>query len=266
MQPFWLSFLRDVFGISEPESFIRFEVPVKLKHTGFIDPFLPDTKVIIEQKSLSENLEHGKSQSDDSTLTSYVQAQRYGNSLHYSMRPRWIVVCNFAEFLIYDMGTLAKPTKILLSELPEKFHALDFLVDKSKNKLRVELEFSLKAGEIVGRLYDANHIFAESRPTHLKDFVPAIGIGNKPIDDGNYLFTFDEMIDFISREPDAQIFFRKWFASREFILNAPRYCLCLRDISPNELKNMPLVYQKAKPRVLASLPISPQTSRLENIY
>lgn len=51
------------------------------------------------------------------------------------MRPRWIVVCNFAEFLIYDMETLAKPTKILLSEMPEKFHALDFLVDKSKNKL-----------------------------------------------------------------------------------------------------------------------------------
>ncbi len=56
IQPFWLSFLRDVFGISEPEKFIRFEVPVKLKHTGFIDAFLPDTKVIIEQKSLSENL------------------------------------------------------------------------------------------------------------------------------------------------------------------------------------------------------------------
>lgn len=263
---FWLSLLRDVFGISEPEKFIRFEVPVKLKHTSFINAFLPDAKVIIEQKSLSESLSQEKSQSDDSTLTSYEQAQRYGSSLPYLMRSRWIVVCNFTEFLIYDMETLTKPTKILLSEMPEKFHALDFLVDKSKNKLHVELEFSLKAGEFVGRLYDANHIFAESRPTHLKDFVPAIGIGNKPIDNGNFLFTFDEMIDFISREPDAKKFFRKWFASREFILNTPRYCLCLRDISPNELKNIPLVYQQAKKRVLASLPISLQTSRLENIY
>ena len=25
-QPFWLSFLRDVLGVSEPEKFIRFEV------------------------------------------------------------------------------------------------------------------------------------------------------------------------------------------------------------------------------------------------
>lgn len=154
---FWLSLLRDVFGISEPEKFIRFEVPVKLKHTGFIDAFLPDTKVIIEQKSLSESLSQEKSQSDGSTLTPYEQAQRYGSSLPYSMRPRWIVVCNFAQFLIYDMETLAEPTKILLDELPEKFHALDFLVDKSKNKLRIELELSLKAGEIVGKLYDALH-------------------------------------------------------------------------------------------------------------
>ena len=155
MQPFWLSLLRDVLNVSEPEKFILFEVPVKMKHTSFIDAFLPDTKVIIEQKSLFENLEQGKSQSDGSILTPYEQAQRYGNSLSYSMRPRWIIVCNFAEFLIYNMETLAVPTKILLSELPEKFHALDFLIDHTKTKLRVELELSLKAGEIVGKLYDS---------------------------------------------------------------------------------------------------------------
>ena len=154
---FWLSFLRDILGVSEPEKFIRFEVPVKLKHTSFIDAFLPDTKVIIEQKSLSEDLRQEKSQSDGSTLTPYEQAQRYGSSLPYSMRPRWIVVCNFAEFLIYDMETLGEPQKILLSELPEKFHLFDFFIDENKNKLRVELELSLKAGEIVGKLYDALH-------------------------------------------------------------------------------------------------------------
>ena len=154
---FWLTFLRDVLGVSEPEKSIRFEVPVKLKHTSFIDAFLPDTKVIIEQKSLSENLSQEKFQSDGTTLTPYEQAQRYGSSLPYSMRPRWIVVCNFSEFLIYDMETLEKPTKILLSELPDKFHVFDFLVEHTKNKLRVELELSLKAGEIVGKLYDALH-------------------------------------------------------------------------------------------------------------
>ena len=155
MQSFWLALLRDLFELAEPERFIRFEVPVKLKHTNFIDAFLPDTKVIVEQKSLTENLTQGKTQSDGTILKPYEQAQRYGSGLPYSMRPRWIVVCNFAEFLIYDMETLAEPTRITLAELPEKFHALDFLIDLSKDKLRVELELSLKAGEIVGKLYDA---------------------------------------------------------------------------------------------------------------
>ena len=73
------------------------------------------------------------------------------------MHPKKIITCNFREFLIYDMETLAAPTKILLEELPEKFHAFDFLIDETKNKLRIELELSLKAGEIVGKLYDALH-------------------------------------------------------------------------------------------------------------
>ncbi len=157
MQPFWLSFLRDVLNVAEPEKYIKFEVPVKLKHTSFIDAFFPDSKVIIEQKSLQENLEQGKSQSDGSTLTPYEQAQRYGSSLPYSMRPRWIIVSNFKEFLIYDMETLTNPIKILLDELPENFHAFDFLVDSNKDKIKLELELSLKAGEIVGKLYDALH-------------------------------------------------------------------------------------------------------------
>ena len=154
---FWLQFLRDVLNVAEPEKYIKFEVPVKLKHTSFIDAFFPDSKVIIEQKSLEENLEQGKSQSDGSTLTPYEQAQRYGSSLPYSMRPRWIIVSNFKQFLIYDMETLTTPTKILLTELPEKFHTFDFLVDSSQDKIRLELELSLKAGVIVGKLYDALH-------------------------------------------------------------------------------------------------------------
>ena len=142
---FWLQFLRDVLNISQPEKFVKFEVPVKLEHTKFIDAFFPDAKVIIEQKSLDKNLD---------AVNAYEQAQRYGNSLPYSMRPRWIVTGNFKEFLIYDMETLAPPVKILLAELPQKFHAFDFLIDDSQNKIRTELELSVQAGAVVDKLYD----------------------------------------------------------------------------------------------------------------
>ena len=152
---FWLAFLRDVLNVDKPENFIDFEVPVKLKHKSFIDAFLPDTKIIIEQKSSSVNLEKNQTQSDGEILSPYEQAQRYGNSLSYSMRPRWIVVCNFKEFLIYDMELMNEPTKIFLEELPEKFSAFDFMIDAKKSQIRFELEISLQAGEIVGKLYDA---------------------------------------------------------------------------------------------------------------
>ena len=146
MQPFWLSFLRDVLDVSEPEKFIRFEVPVP---HGFIDALIIDTKILIEQKSSSVNL-------DDAEI--FRQAKRYNDALEYSRKARWIITCNFQEFRVYDMDKRRpelEPQKISLSELPDKFHLFDFLIDHDKNKLRVELELSLKAGEIVGKLYDA---------------------------------------------------------------------------------------------------------------
>ena len=148
-QTFWLSFLRDVFDLPDPENFVQFEVPVKLQHTNFIDAFFPDTKVIVEQKSFTENF---------TPLKPYEQAQKYIAGLPVSMHPHKIIVCNFAEFFIYDMENVNDPPiKISLAELPQQVHAFDFLINKHKTKLRLELEISLKAGEIVGKIYDALH-------------------------------------------------------------------------------------------------------------
>ena len=154
-QKFWLTLIRDVFDIDKPENFINFEVPVQLAHKSFIDGYFPDTNVLIEQKACGVDLEKEITQSDGTKLTPYEQARRYVIGLPVSMHPKKIITCNFKEFLIYDMETLKPPIKILLEELPEKFHALDFLIDKERNKIRIELELSLKAGEIVGKLYNA---------------------------------------------------------------------------------------------------------------
>lgn len=55
-QKFWLTLIREVFNIDKPENFIQFEVPVQLAHKSFIDGYFPDSKVIIEQKAVQENL------------------------------------------------------------------------------------------------------------------------------------------------------------------------------------------------------------------
>ncbi len=153
-QKFWLTLVRDVFSVEKPENFIQFEVPVKLKHKNFIDAYFPDSKVIVEQKNFGVDLEKSITQADGTKLTPFEQARRYISGLPLSMHPKKIITCNFKQFLIYDMETLEPPIKILLEELPAKYHLLDFLIDPTKNKLRMELELSLQAGNIVAKIYD----------------------------------------------------------------------------------------------------------------
>lgn len=155
-QAFWMSLLRDVYGVAHPEQFISFEDQVKLDHTSFIDGYIEATHVMIEQKGLGKDLRKGIKQSDGSIRSPFQQAKRYAAELPYSKRPRWIITCNFAEFLVYDMEKPnGEPEQILLKDLPKEFYRLQFLVDTGNVNLKKEMEISLKAGELVGKLYDA---------------------------------------------------------------------------------------------------------------
>jgi hypothetical protein len=74
--------------------------------------------------------------------------------------------------------------------------------------------------------------------------IPEIGIGNKPIDGGNYLFTTLEKDEFIKLEPKSAKWFRRWLGAKEFINKQERWCLWLGDCPPNELKQMPHALQR----------------------
>lgn len=155
-QSFWLQLLRDVLGVEEPEQFIRFEEKVKLSHNSFIDGYIDQTHVLIEQKGSSKDLDQAIKQSDGSLLTPFQQAQRYANALPYSRHARWIVTCNFKEFRVYDMEhPNSEPAKIELNDLATDYYRLEFLVDKSNQHLEKEKQVSLSAGELVGKIYDA---------------------------------------------------------------------------------------------------------------
>ena len=102
------------------------------------------------------------------------------------------------------------------------------------------------AKNINAYLVDGEDIFVESRPNPIQDGVPEIGIGNKPIDGGNYLFTPEEMDYFIRREPASEKFFKPWFGAEEFIKGKRRYCLLLKDLSEDEIKKMPLCWERVE--------------------
>ena len=155
-QTFWLSLLRNVYGIEKPEEYIVFEDQVHLDHTSFIDGSIAATHVLIEQKSLDKDLRKPIKQSDGTPLNPFQQAKPYAAELPYSLRPRWIVTCNFSTFLVYDMERpTGEPEEILLKNLPEEYYRLNFLVDMGDTNIKKEMEVSIQAGELVGCLYDA---------------------------------------------------------------------------------------------------------------
>ena len=155
-QQFWIDLLEHVYGVEDIAGFISFEDQVHLDHTSFIDGYISSTHVMIEQKSLGKDLRKGIKQSDGSFLTPFQQAKRYVTELPLSKHPRWIVTCNFEEFLVYDMEKPnGEPEQIFLKDLAKDYYRLQFLVDTGNENLKKEMEISLKAGELVGRLYDA---------------------------------------------------------------------------------------------------------------
>ncbi len=155
-QTFWLQLLQSVYGVEDPYSFITFEEQVHLDHASFIDGYIPSTSVMIEQKSLGKSLSQAIRQSDGSLLTPFQQAKRYIVELPRDMHPRYVVTCNFQEFWVYDMNKpQGEPEKIRLEDLPREYYRLQFLVDSGSTHLQKELEVSVKAGELVGKLYDA---------------------------------------------------------------------------------------------------------------
>ena len=155
-QMFWTDLLQNVFGVEDITQFIRYEERVKVDNTNFIDGHIPSTKVLIEQKSISKDLRKGILQSDGSVLNPFQQAKKYVSGLPLSEHPRWIVTCNFQEFLVYDMEQPnSEPAQIFLKDLGKEYYRLMFLVDTKSQHLSKEMEVSTKASKIIGEIHDA---------------------------------------------------------------------------------------------------------------
>ena len=152
---YWIEILQDVLGIDNVTKRMDFEKKVigADGNTKRIDVYIPETHVLIEQKSLGIPLD--KPQAGHNGKTPYEQAKEYDNGLPHSEKARWIVTSNFAEIWIYDMeNKRPEPVKILLVDLQSKYYMLSFLVNKETKKITEEVELSKKAGELVGKIRD----------------------------------------------------------------------------------------------------------------
>lgn len=212
---YWLEFLSNVMGMENPTERVNFEKKVIVNgNTKRIDVYIPETHVIIEQKSLGKSLDQKIHNSGDVDLTPYEQAKRYNDNLPYDEKARWIITCNFSDIWIYDMNArVPEPVKIALVELQSKYLLLDFLVKQDVKKL---------------------------------SHVPKITNGNKPVDGGYLFLSPDEKDELIQNEPESKKFVRRVYGAEEFINSKERYCLWLRDISPKELNKLPMIKKRVQ--------------------
>ena len=148
----------------------------------------------------------------------------------------------FADGLQIDF---AWRTFVWDSEASEKAHVHCVIIgfgDSKASDNRTKLIFDgktrIEAKHINGYLMEGPDVFVESSNKPICS-VPSMGIGNKPIDDGNYLFTEEERDAFLKKEPRAASLFHTWLGAEEFINGKKRYCLWLGDMSPAEIRSMP---------------------------
>ena len=156
-QLFWVSLLQDVYGMENVKEHVQFERRVIVDgQQKYIDVYLPETRVMIEQKSMTKDLSKPEPQSGGISLTPYQQAKRYANNMPLDEMPRYIVTCNFQEFRIHDQNKPGQePEVIQLDALQDAAYRMEFLVKKEHASLSEEMQISMQAGEIVGKLYDA---------------------------------------------------------------------------------------------------------------
>jgi type I restriction-modification system DNA methylase subunit len=170
-QTFWISLLQRVFGVGKDNiaKVITFEVRSSKKQRGkdFKDAVIyrynKENEILVEQKSFGIALDKKIKQSDGEELTPFEQAKRYDDQSVSSDKARWIITCNFNEFWIYDMeregASLYDPVKkVMLSDLPSNLGSLSMLGSEEPEHapdFENEIAVSVKAGELVGIMYDA---------------------------------------------------------------------------------------------------------------
>lgn len=156
-QLFWADLLTNVFGVENLPEFLRYEEQVAsmVDSTNFIDVHIPSTKVLIEQKSIHVDLRKPVKRGDG-YVTPFLQAKLYIVNMPQHEHPKWVVTCNFKSFLVYDMNQPnSEPEEILLKDLATDYYRLKFLVDAQSEHISKEMEVSMQAGEIVGRIYES---------------------------------------------------------------------------------------------------------------
>ena len=182
---------------------------------------------------------------------SIVQGEQVGYIFKY-LCGRWHIKIDFAHESFVWKNELPDPKKMAHVHVV----IIGFSTDPPK-KRRLYYDYTDEKGEIHTAYREVENInfylhegpdddIAERTDTPICKNVPAMMFGNMPIDEGNLIIEAEDYAEFITREPRAAKYIKRYMMGNEFINNKPRYCLWLVGVNPDEIKNMPLVYKRVK--------------------
>ncbi len=163
-QKFWIDLLKNVLEVDKAVHDIEFEKNIETyrnKNNGFIDVWIPKSKVLIEQKSIGVNLDKKGTCAGGVCLTPLEQAVSYMRGFPNGQGPVYLVTSNFEELRIYDTRkhNFIKDTPpdvtIKLEDIPSNLGTLQFLVEDISRPLIESKQVSIEAGKIMGRIHDA---------------------------------------------------------------------------------------------------------------
>ena len=135
--------LFDVFGVPR-KRFATFETKVTKnnRRDGYID-LLWKGKLLVEHKSAGKDLDRA-----------YTQAKDYFPGLDDADLPRYIVVCNFEKFRVYDLESGGEPVEFLLKDLVKNVKHLGFIAGYQTREFHEEDPVNIQAAELMGKLHD----------------------------------------------------------------------------------------------------------------
>ncbi|MCA1010377.1 class I SAM-dependent DNA methyltransferase [Halobacillus halophilus] len=138
---FWDAFF-NVFGISR-RRVATFEKSVKKAggEQGFVD-LLWKGILLVEHKSRGRDLEKA-----------YNQAKDYFPGLKESELPRYILVSDFENFVLYDLEDGGE-RRIKLSQLPQNIELFGFIAGYQKQEIKEQDPVNIEAAEQMGELHD----------------------------------------------------------------------------------------------------------------
>jgi hypothetical protein len=145
-QSFWTEFF-NIFGVDR-KRVGTFEKKVSLKRAksvknGRIDLFWPG-KLLIEMKSAGQDLDRA-----------FDQATDYFDGLPERDLPRYILVCNFNRFRLYDLEERIDHPEFALDQLDKRIKLFGFIAGYNVQAIKPQDPINIKAAERMGKLHDA---------------------------------------------------------------------------------------------------------------